>query len=124
MWSEAEVSKGPVWALTPEGEGGRAEVRGQPHWGHPGDSPKAVLGISASTEWSGEFGLLRVQRRGEGDWLAVTCGGHAHPRGMLGAEKGSGAAEDGRLSQQDSLHIWLCGARDREEWRTLLSLQV
>lgn len=113
MRSEAKVSKRPVWALTPEGEGGRAEVRGQPHWGHPGDSPKAFLGTSESTEWSGEFGLLRSPAEG-----------HAHPRGTLGAEKGSGAAEDGRLSQQDSLHIWLCGARDREEWRTLLSLQV
>lgn len=59
MRSEAKVSKRPVWALTPEGEGGRAEVRGQPHWGHPGDSPKAFLGTSESTEWSGEFGLLR-----------------------------------------------------------------
>lgn len=124
MRSEAKVSKRPVWALTPEGEGGRAEVRGQPHWGHPGDSPKAFLGTSESTEWSGELGLLRVQRRGEGTGWRSPAGGHAHPRGTLGAEKGSGAAEDGRLSQQDSLHIWLCGARDREEWRTLLSLQV
>lgn len=95
MRSEAEVSKGPVWALTPEGEGGRAEVRGQPHWGHPGDSPKAFLGTSESTEWSGEFGLLRVQRRGEGTGWRSPAGVTLTPGARWGLRRGQALQRTG-----------------------------
>lgn len=66
MRSEVKVSEGRMWALMLK----EREV-GESEWQRGGavhrtfcDRARAILGTSRTTEWGGEFGLLRVKCRG------------------------------------------------------------